>query len=155
MENFSAITILDWTQASQFAQHLLLHNTWHNQCSFNLETDRNGNLTDKGWNELLRIFNDKEYTIKYFTENIVPDISKREIHLDTKEKEALSNLLRKCYKIYEERNMNFAYSLLNNYIKQYHSFPIEDDCYVDDELEECNRQFDSMMNDNEAWGNID
>lgn len=156
MDKFSNTIIWDWTEANQFAQRLLMSNKFHNMCSFSLSTDRNGNLTDKGWNELLKIFQDRDYTISYFTEHWRPNISDSKSRLDEKEKLALSEILTKCYKLYEERNMNFAYSLLNNYIKVYHSFPTgEESQYEDDEVEECNRQFRSMMDDNDAWGNIE
>jgi len=125
-------------------------------CSFSLETDRNGNLTDTGWNELLKIFQDKEHTIKYFTDHWCPNVADKNSRLEEKEKAALREVLFKCYKFYEERNMNFAYTLLNNYIEHYHSFPTgEENYYDEDDAEECNRQFRAMMDDNDAWGNID
>ena len=156
MEKFSNIVIWDWTQANQFAQRLLLCNKFHNMRSFSLDTDRNGNLTENGWNELLKIFQDKEYTIKYFTDNWCPNVADNTSRLEEKEKGALREVLSICYKCYEERNMDFAYTLLNNYIRHYHSFSTGEENYYDkDDAEECNRQFRFMMDDNDAWCNIE
>lgn len=156
MEDFTKININNLYDTYRFAEKLLLLNRCYSLCSLGLDTNEYGNLTSKGKKELLEYFNNKEFTINYFVKNLHPNRDK-DFHLDEIQSTALTNLLLKCYSLHEINGSKFAHSLSNHYEKHYHSFSTEDDFYDDNEYDvrEANREFEDMMDDFDAWGNID
>lgn len=65
--------------------------------------------------------------------------------------EMFDDLIEHCYVVSKNHQYSFADILCEatDYIKEINKPQFEDD------TEECNRQFRSMMDDNDAWGNID
>ncbi|MCM1032892.1 MAG: hypothetical protein NC405_03965 [Odoribacter sp.] len=64
---------------------------------------------------------------------------------------AFDELVEQCYVICRENKLSFADVLCE--ATEYFSRTAEPT--FDNDEEECNRQFRSMMDDNDAWGNID
>lgn len=72
--------------------------------------------------------------------------------LDYKELvEYFDDMIKRCYVVCENNKRSFADVLCEatEYWRQ------QSKLIFDDDTEECNRQFRSMMDDNDAWGNIE
>ena len=164
MNRLCNMEINDFRDVEKFLGNLV----WNSQFSFDLNTlnleNAPTNCTSEGkLRYSLRHLFENSYALKEFLiNNWYSNISYENWQLRLEERKSLLDRIETCIPYLEESptmKENLINSLINSHIHKSKLNDYDDNFEIDptwdDFIKDCNEQFNSMMEDMDAWGNID
>lgn len=164
MDEFGKIIINDFHDVEKFLGNFV----WDRRFAFDIDTlalDKAPSFCTKDGklrHSLRQLFEDSSAIKSFFLNNWHSGTEYGISQFTQSEQKTLSILLNSCIEYLDEIPLikeNLINSIINSYndkLKQKKlDYDHEVDTTYDDFIKDCNEQFRSMMNDNDAWCNID
>lgn len=164
MKGLCNLEINDFRDVENFLGNFV----WDSRFSFDLntlnleKTPTNYTLEGKLRYSLRHLFENSDALKKFLINNWYPNISYENWQLRLEERKSLLERVETCMP-YLEECPTMKENLINSIIRRHahksklseYDYTDELDSSWDDFINDCNAQFNSMMEDMDAWGNID